>query len=249
LFEHPFEPGNSSAIEPGPWHYGADYVAVYFKGEPVRLQKLLPPPFKVADGTCIAYVCEIISVSERKPGAVAEEPARTIYNEAAVGVKCTHGEKGGVFYPVMWVTTEFSLLRGLLNGYPKRLADEVAMSKLHPLNPGMKPMGAGTELSGYCVKGGERVLTVRVNVEKRGEPKDLLAFGSTFGMRRLPRTDPSQHEVGEAVEVVKSNARTSDVWLGSGTISTVLDVGMPKPLFGAAYRSGFTISGSRVLKG
>lgn len=247
MSEHPIEPGASSAVEPGPWHYGADYVTVYFRGDVEKLRLLVPEPFRVGDGTCVAYVCEIVSVSDGKPEAVSEEPARTVYKEAAIGVKCSHGEKGGVFYPVMWVTTEWSLLRGLLNGYQKRLADEVAISKLHPLNPGMKPLGPGTALSGYCVKGGERVMSVSVKVERKGEPKDLVALGSAFGLRRLPKTDPSQGEVREAVEILKSNARTADVWLGTGAVKTALDVGSPRPIFGAAYRSGFTISGARVL--
>jgi len=33
LPDHPLVPGSSPAIEEGPWHYGADYITVYFRGE------------------------------------------------------------------------------------------------------------------------------------------------------------------------------------------------------------------------
>lgn len=245
--DHTFDMGDESAVEPGPWHYGADYVTVYFKGEPERLGSLVPSPFVVGDGTCIAYVCEIVSVADGRAGAVADSPERTLYNEAAVGVKCSFSGNPGVYFPVMWVTTEWSLLRGLLNGYPKRLADAVYITKLHPLNPGLMPLGVGSSLSGACVKGPSQELRVRVDVERRGSPAELLGFGATYGMRNYPATDKSQTGVKEPVEILKSNSRASDVWLGRGSVQTALDVGAAEVLFGAVYRSGFTIGGSRAL--
>ncbi len=246
--DHPFTPGPSSAIEKGPWHYGADYVSVYFQGEARSLSRLLPEPFVAEDGPSMAYVCEIVSVGEGGAEMVGSRPDRTLYQEAAVGIRCRHGEKKGIFYPVMWVTTEWSLLRGILNGYQKRLADRISITKLHPLNPGLKPVGPGMEFGGFCVKGPETTLTLRVRLERPGGPGDLPAFGATFGLRRYPQTDSSQGKVDEPVEILKSNSRTSDVWLGSGDISTTLDLGAITPVSGAIYRSGFTISGSRVLK-
>ena len=246
--DHPFTLGSSSAVEKGPWHYGADYVAVYFQGEPKSLARLLPPSFIVGDGTSMAYVCEIISVGEGGGDMVASRPDRTLYQEAAVGIGCRHGGKKGIFYPVMWVTTEWSLLRGLLNGYQKRLADRISMTKLHPLNPGLKPIAPGARFGGFCVKGPGQTLSLQVSIEKAGRPSDLQAFGATFGMRRFPGSDPGQGAVNEPVEILKSNSRISDVWIGTGSLKTRLRVGPVEPLYGAVYRSGFTISGSKSLK-
>jgi len=222
-------------------------VTVYFDGDPARLSKLVPRPFRVADGRCIAYVCEIVSVGDSGREMVASDPDRTVYHEAAVGVRCFHHLRGGVYFPVMWVTTEWSLLRGLLNGYQKRLADKISLTKLHPLNPGLEPIAPGMKLGGFCVKGSQRTLSLRVTVTKAGIPSDLPTFGITFGRRVFPRTDESQGVVQEAVEILKSNSRTSDVWLGEGSVETTLPVGEPKAATGAVYRAGFTISGSRVL--
>jgi len=245
--EHPFVQGASSAVEPGPWHYGADYISVYFNGDQSKLGKLVPPPFVVDGGRCIAYVCEIVSVGDSGPEMVSFRPDRTVYQEAAVGVQCRAGEKKGVFYPVMWVTNEWSLLRGILNGYQKRLADRISLTRLHPLNPGLKPISPGMGFGGFCVKGPETTLSLKVKVERPGSPQDLPSFGLTFGMRKFPRTGAGQEEVEEPVEILKSNSRTSDVWLGSGSLATTLEVGDPKQISGAVYKSGFTISGSKPL--
>jgi Acetoacetate decarboxylase (ADC) len=248
MSSHPLVPGDESAIERGPWHYGADYVTVYFKGDPRRLSKLLPSPYKVLDGSCMAYVCEIISVSDKGQDLVWSEPDRTRYMEAAVGVACAFNDKKGMFFPVMWVDTEWSLLRGLLNGYQKRLADKISMTHLHPLNPGINLVSEASTFGGFCVKGSKNELSVKVKVERQGKSSDLHSFGATFGYRRFPQTDPSQGMVDEAVEILKSNSRSSDVWLGEGTLRTGLDVGEPSDQSGAVYRSGFTISGSKVLR-
>ena len=248
MLGHPLVPGPTSAIERGPWHYGADYVAVYFKGAPSSLGRLVPSPFAVDDGTCIAYVCEIVSVADSGEELAATRPDRTVYHEAAVGVKCRFRERPGIFFPVMWVTTEWSLLRGLLNGYQKRLADRISMTKLHPLNPGLKPIAPGARFGGFCVKGPGQTLSLQVSIEKAGRPSDLQAFGATFGMRRFPGSDPGQGAVNEPVEILKSNSRISDVWIGTGSLKTRLRVGPVEPLYGAVYRSGFTISGSKSLK-
>ena len=247
MLEHPLLPGKTSAIEKGPWHYGADYVTVYFKGSPKKLARLVPKPFQVGEGKCMVYVCEIVSVSDSAPEAVASEPDRTVYQEAAFGVGCSVGGKSGIYFPVMWVTTEWSLLRGLLNGYQKRLADKIALTKLHSLNPGLRPMGPGVSFSGFCVKGGRRTLHVKVTARRKAAPTDLPSFGATFGTRMFPSTDASQSSVREPVEILKSNSRVSEVWLGDGSFQTVLDVGEPTGVSGAIYKSGFTISGSKAI--
>ena len=247
MLDHPLVPGQTSAVERGPWHYGADYIAVYFDADPSKLSSLVPKPFVVETGSCMAYVCEIVSVSESSTEMVWTSPDRTVYHEAAVGVRCRFGERAGIFYPVMWVTTEWALLRGLLNGYQKRLADRISMTKLHPLNPGLKPVGPGSRFSGFSVKGQETTMSIKVEVEKEGTPGDLPSSGTTFGFRRFPRTDGSQDSVDEAVEILKSGSKVSDVWLGAGSIRNSLDIVATGSIRGATYRSGFTISGSKVL--
>ena len=248
MLDHPLVPGRTSGIEEGPWHYGADYITVYFRGEKSALADLVPRPFEVADGLCLGYVCEIVSVAESGLEMAAYRPDRTLYHEAAIGVKCGYRGRPGVYFPVMWVTTEWSLLRGLLNGYQKRLADKISMTKLHPLNPGMKGIAAGSRFGGFCVKGPEQTLSLQVQVEKEAASDALPKFGATFGTRRYPRTEESQGAVDEPVEIEKANSRVSEVWVGTGSLSTALGVGKIEPVSGAVYRSGFTILGSKVLR-
>jgi hypothetical protein len=240
--------GIDSLVEPGPWHYGVDYLSVFFRANPASLQRLLPRFFKVrSDGVGVAYVSEFVSISEGKPEATFEDPERTIYKEAALGVGCSWRGKAGVYFPIMWVDKDWSLARGWLNGYAKRLADRIVMTKLHPMNPGIKPLGKGARLAGYCVKDGSKVLTVRVRIRGRGRSEDLVKFGATFGVRRLPTTHKSQLQREEPVEVIRYDASAGDIWSGEGELEAPGLDDNPTVLKGLFYKSGFSISGARVL--
>jgi hypothetical protein len=235
---HPLEPLPGGLVEPGPWHYRADYLSVYFRADKGRLQQVLPRGLAVGDGTCLAYVCKIRSSSEGGLPQNQSDPGLTVYGEAAYGVGCSFEGKTGIFFPVMWVDKAWSLARGWLNGYSKNYADVIQMS------------GEGNSWSGNATSGGTTVLSIETVTENRGDKSDLLNFGATFGRRRFPKTDESQSEVDELVEIVKASGGISDVRTGSGRLQ--LDpregLGDLEVVCGLAYKSEFTISGAKVLR-
>ncbi len=246
--------GKASIIDEGPFHWGIDYITTYFKGEKEQLQRLLPDGLKISDGSGIAYIGEFISVSEKSPEAVYLDPAQTVYHEAAIGLSCNYEGKPGVFFVFMWVDKDWSLIRGWLNGYPKKLADDIAMTKLHPLNPLTGGVKVGSQLSGYATRHGERIFTVQVKVNRKGSSDDVARFGSTYGLRLFPATHPSQTHVQELVEVSKSSPKVDDVWVGEGELKLgnlygeELELLQPFQVsYGCVYRTGFTISGAQVL--
>lgn len=246
--------GKASIVDEGPFHWGIDYVTAYFKGEKETLQRLLPEGLKVNDGSGIAYIGEFISVSERNPQSVYLDPAQTIYHEAAIGIACNYAGRPGVYFAFMWVDKDWSLIRGWLNGYPKKMADEIVMTKLHPLNPLTGGVKVGSQLSGYAIRHGERIFSVHVKVGRRGSGEDVVRFGATYGLRLFPATDTTQTHVQELVEVSKSIPAVDDVWVGDGELrlghSPGEELDSLQPLevkYGCVYRTGFTISGAKVL--
>ncbi len=129
------------------------------------------------------------------------------------------------------------------------MADKISLTKIHPANPLVGTVAAGTVLSGYCVASGRKVLSVKVEIERQGEKADQVSFGATYGVRRFPATDPSQKDVGELVEVLKYNNRSSDVWVGRGELAfeTTDQLGNTRVLRGVSYKGGFSIKGAKVL--
>ncbi len=255
-FTHFLTPsGRGSVVEEGPWHYGMDYITVYFKADKDLLQHLLPTRLEVVDGTAVAYVSEFVSVSEKNPEAYYTDPAQTIYREAGVGVMCRYRDKTGIFYPFMWVDRDWAMIRGWLNGYPKKIADEIIMTRFHVHNKIIGLPRAGVKVSGYCTRHGSRLLTLSVELKRQGSVEDLIRFGSTFGVRHFPTTHDEQTGVKELVEVIKTNLQSSDIWVGEGQLrldtAPMEEIELVKPLEiirGLYYKAGFTIEGAKVLE-
>jgi acetoacetate decarboxylase len=247
--------GRSSIVRSGSYSWGADALAVYFVANPDRLQELLPGSLRVLDGRCMAYVGEFVSVSEDHPDMAYHDPAGVIYHEAALSIACRFGEREGYFPTFMWVDKEWSLLRGWLNGYPKKLADQVVLGRRHRLDPVTGPTREGARIAGTCSRHGRELLRLGIEVQRKGTPADLISFKSTFGHRHFPATDPSQTAVSEIVEVNRTDLTIDDVWVGQGSVGVgsawdeELDYFQPQQVLHAVlYSYGFKIKGARLLE-
>jgi acetoacetate decarboxylase len=247
--------GKGSVVEEGPWSYGADYIVVYFKADREKIAKLVPKSLEVLDGSASAYVADIVGVSEKNPDSYFLDPGQTVYHEAGITVACKYGDKKGFFAPCMWVDNDTSFIRGWINGHPKKLADRILATHLHPLNPLVGGARPGVSMSGFCTRHGERLLSLQIELETKGIQSDLANFGVPFALRHFPTTHESQTDVNELVELMRYNARVEDVWMGRGSLklgsSQSEELEFIEPLEvtkGVTYRTGFTIGGARVLE-
>jgi acetoacetate decarboxylase len=124
--------GRASLLPPTPWHYSGDLLSVEYRTDPAAVAALLP------DGVTLAH-------DDEDPGAVAFiwadwqscgddgaellDPVRSQYREAYVVVRCRYG---GQLYSrclFIWVDKDFALVRGHLQGYPKK------MGSIHQTRP------------------------------------------------------------------------------------------------------------------
>lgn len=246
--------GRANLVDGGDYGWGADVVAVHFRADPDRLQRLLPGSLRVDEGRCTAYVGRFHNTSAQRPRAMLDNPGAAYYEEAALTIACTHGERRGNFPAFVWVSREFSLVRGWLNGYPKKLGD-VSFARPHALNPVTGGVAQGAVAAGICSRNGFMLLRVGIDVEAQGTAADLRGRPSTFGHRSWPALDPTQTAVSEIVEVNRSDLRVADVWTGKPHLTLgeapdeELDWFQPLSLEGAVlYSYGFRIAGARVIE-
>jgi acetoacetate decarboxylase len=246
--------GIANLIDDAPYGWGADMLAVYFRCDPAHIQQLLPGSLKVADGLCMAYIGTFQSVSKARPKPALHNPAAMEYREAAISIACTHDGRPGYFPTFMWVDHEWSLMRGLLNGFPKKMAEPV-LSRPHRLNPLTGGLAEGAAVGGICSRHGFTLLQLGLEIERRGTPDDLPSRPATFGHRLFPAWDPSQSAVSELVEVNRSQLVVDDVWLGRAELrlgeapDEELSWFTPEEIVGGAtYSYGFVIEGARVIE-
>lgn len=246
--------GTAALVDDCAYGWGADMSVVYFRSDPVQLQKLLPGRLKTDDGLCMAYVGAFHSASEDRPGAMLKNPDASLYREAGLWIACTHDSRPGYFPAFVWVDREWSLVRGWLNGYPKKLAN-IAFARPHPLNPITGPLGVGSGVGGICSRHGHTLLRLGVTVEREGSTDDLMSRPATFGHRHWPISHPSQAGVSEIVEVNRSGVVVKDVWVGRPEFhlgqapDEEIDWFQPiEILSGVTYSYGFRVEGSKSIE-
>ena len=114
----------SSLVPEPPWHYSGDMLTVEFRADPAAVAELLPEPLYLA---------------EEDPGAVAVvwadwqscsdgfgellDPERAQYKECFVVVRCRYRGQHYSRCVYIWVDKDFAMVRGHVQGYPKKLGD------------------------------------------------------------------------------------------------------------------------------
>jgi acetoacetate decarboxylase len=159
----------------------------------------------------------------------------------------------GYFVPFIWVDNDFTLMRGFVQGFPKKLG-QIYLTKLHDLCPKVGGKRLGARVKGILAAHGERIVEGSVVFTRKARTEDLPAM-KFYLMRHFPRIDdPTRPAVHEITSGKITNATFGDVWAGDGDLQffaspfeEVADLG-PIKVTGAFYFSmGMTITGGEVL--
>lgn len=172
-FFYPRTPtGQASIIPAPPWYYSGDMLTVEYRTDPALVAALLPPPLEPApqDPGAVAIIwADWQSCSEG--GAELLDPVRAQYKETLVVVRCTY--RGEIFSRCVfiWVDKDFALVRGLHQGYPKKLGS-IWMTRPHPYGRAAPRLEAGATIAATLAAADRRlaqaVVTLRDVVESPG---------------------------------------------------------------------------------
>jgi hypothetical protein len=155
--------GKSALVIRGPWVYAMSGIGALYKADPKLLKDVTPKPLEVADGEVFAYVVDIISWSSNASDLVVEAPDLIQYMEGAFFVKVIYNNKKYLYCPYMWVDNDLPFLRGLLAGWPKKLA-KIAITRLHPLLEHLDKPRKGIKLGGYLTRAGSMLYRIKVEL-------------------------------------------------------------------------------------
>ncbi|MCL7388094.1 MAG: acetoacetate decarboxylase family protein [Thaumarchaeota archaeon] len=215
----PFTRSGKSALVPkGPWHYALSGLAVHYKASLEFLKDVVPKPLELDNGEVLAYLVDVVSWSPNAAEVNIEAPDMVQYGEAAFFLKVKHEGNTYAYCPYMWVDNDVALLRGLLAGWPKKLA-RLAITRLHPMLPALNRPKKGMKLGGYAMRYGYGLYSIRVELEQENPSKKLPLLGEYPFI--LPRyfadIAPSLGGVNELVEFV--GEADIEAWEGKGGIS------------------------------
>ncbi|QKQ99009.1 acetoacetate decarboxylase family protein [Metallosphaera tengchongensis] len=207
--------GKSQTVFPPPWYYGVTYIAAHVKLAGVG--NLIPEFFR-ADGEGWVYIAEFISTSEHNWDFMYKEPDLVQYMEAAIGLKVEYEGRNYLYFPFMWVDKDWALVRGWLDGYPKKLAN-IRMTRLHPLLPKYNKVEPGLRLGGYATRGGGVMVRMEVQLKEKTDSLPLKDFGPLINIRRYPTRGDGEKDVYEVVSRQRDESKYGEIWKGDAKVT------------------------------
>jgi hypothetical protein len=174
-FTVPFTPrGLAALVAPPPWHYAGWIVSVEFDCERDAAAAFVPPALGRATGTGAIHFAEWQATTD---GWELLDPVQSQYRETIVVLAIERaGGAAANYCPFIYVDQDVSMLRGLLQGWPKKLGSTWLTRSLPLDHPAAAPLREGTRLGASLTVKDHRLVDARLELTGRaGEPLGFLA--------------------------------------------------------------------------
>jgi acetoacetate decarboxylase len=219
----PLSPHGSASLVPRPpWHYVGDFLVIEYWAEPDAVAAVLPPglePLAEDPGRAAALFVDWQSASEG--GAELVDPVRSQYREFFIVVNATLDGQAVTTCPYIWVDRDFALVRGWIQGFPKKLGS-IWMTRTFGL-PGAADPGvrAGATFAGTLAAADRRLAQATVTLERVSAAGPTHNEPRRVNVRHFPRLAAGAHDSPAVHELVAATSRDrviSEIWEGSATL-------------------------------
>ncbi|WP_157248273.1 acetoacetate decarboxylase family protein [Nonomuraea typhae] len=211
--------GRASLIPPPPWHYSGDLLTVEYRTDPARVAELLPPPLGPApdDPGAVAIIwADWQSCSDSREELL--DPVRAQYKECFVVVRCSYRDRVYSRCVYIWVDKDFALVRGLHQGYPKKLGS-IHQTRPHPYGPAAPRLAPGGALGATLAAADRRLAQAVVRLSGPSPHNGFVNAHPMAHHRWLPSIAPGG---GLALdELISSGAESAEggqSWAGEATL-------------------------------
>jgi acetoacetate decarboxylase len=247
--------GQSSLLPSPPWYYSGDLLTVEFRTEPARVAELLPAPLTLAadDPGAVA----LIWADWQSCGASEEElldPVRAQYKECFAVVRCAYEGRTYSRCIYIWVDKDFALLRGLHQGYPKKLGS-MHMTRPHPFAPAPQ-VAEGGRFGATLAANDRRLAEAVITLTGQSENNGFVNAHPMAHHRWLPAIDGDGDAYAELIESGAAKFQGGPAWAAQVERFSLYDSPTeelanlePREILGAYYRQiGVVWDGGKSLK-
>ena len=175
--------GRANVIPAPPWHYVGDFLVIEYWAEPDAVAAVLPPglePFSEDPGRCAALFVDWQSCSDS--GEELLDPVRGQYKEFFIVVNAVMGGEHVTTCPYIWVDKDFALIRGWIQGFPKKLG-QIDMTRSF----GLDCRAEGHAFAGTLAANGRRLAQGTVTPERIAEDGPTHNDPPLINHRHFPR--------------------------------------------------------------
>jgi acetoacetate decarboxylase len=246
--------GRSSLVPDPPWHYSGDLLVLEYRTEPETARAFLPP--ELDGGPDLGRAAAIFADWQSCSNSFEElvDPVRAQYKEFFVVLAAEYRGEPVTRCPFMWVDQGMPLVRGLIQGFPKKpgsiwMTRQVAVGKAGPkLEPGAR---FGASLASYDRRLAEATLTLT------GESAEGPTVNSPplFNTRYFPEWEKDADPLAEHVWAGGEDREISPIWEGEATLrffeSPADELSLLAPLEvgkGFWFSFGYSVDGGRRVE-
>lgn len=249
--------GQAALLPPAPWHYSGDLLTVEYRTNPDNVRALLPPDVDLAnedeDPGAVAFIWADWQ-SCGADGAELLDPVRSQYKEAFVVVRCRY--EGQIYSRCIfiWVDKDFALVRGYLQGYPKKFG---SIHQTRPVTLGRAGprLEAGAHFGMTLAASDRRLATATVTLATRATDNGFVNGHAMLHHRWFPGIElDGRDSLAEVVTMSGVNVELGPVFSGGATLELLdspteeLSLLAPEEILGGYFRSvGTTFAGGRTL--
>jgi Acetoacetate decarboxylase (ADC) len=244
--------GRSAVVAPPPWHYSGDVVTVDFTAPVDRVAALLPPGLSPDPGGAASVVfADWCSASDRDERVLAD-PAVGQYREAYVVLHALRDGQRVGRVPHIWVDSELSLMRGQIQGFPKKLGS-VAITRPVALGRGGARREPGGRFAAHASAHGRRLVTAAVTLASPAARPPRAVRLPLVHTRLFPSLDGGPPAVHELAQGRIEGFEVGAVWTGPASLAfgesehdEVAGLGPVAVGAGCAFPLAFSVVGGTV---
>jgi acetoacetate decarboxylase len=227
-------------------------LMVEYRADPAAASSFLPRALTGSASTGLAAAIFGDWQSCSAGGAELLDPVRSQYREFYIALACQLGGQPVARCPFCWVDKDFSLVRGLIQGYPKKMGS-IAMTRAFAVGDATPGLMKGGQFAGTLAASDRRLVEARVTLERPNDPPALM-LAPLIHTRYFPAWDPAEPATEELVAGGSSAQAVADAWSGSAELtffdSPTDDLALLAPIeILGGYRFSFaeTLNGGKLV--
>ncbi len=211
--------GRSSLLPAPPWHYSGDLLTVEYRTDPARVAALLPEPLEPApeDPGAVALIwADWQSCGSDR--AELLDPVRSQYRECFAVVRCGFGGRVYSRCVFIWVDTDFALVRGLVQGYPKKLGS-IHQTRPHPFGLAAPRIASGGVFAGTLSASGRRLAQGVVTLSEESDSNGFVNAHPMAHHRWMPSiVKDAPDSLAELVLSGSASVEAGPAWRGDAEL-------------------------------
>lgn len=242
-------------LPPPPWHYSGEMLTVEYRTDPDAVAELLPAPLAPApeepDAVAVIWA-DWQSCSDG--GEELLDPVRAQYRECFFVVRCTYAGELYSRCVYIWVDTDLAMVRGHVQGYPKKLG-QIHLTRPVTVGRAGPRLAPGGRFGATCSAAGRRLVEATFEITGPGRGSGFVNAHPMLHHRWMPAVEADGRDALDELVVVRSeDVEVADEFAGTAELrihdspTEELTRLAPRELLGAhwkrvaaTFRSGTTV--------